>query len=39
MQIPVAIQTRGGKGVDDVLDFLPPSVWYISIPCLNDDIR
>ncbi len=44
MGIPVAIQTRGGvtKGetaADDVLSFLPPSVWYISIPTLNDAIR
>lgn len=38
-EIPVAIQTRGGRGVDDVLAFLPRSVWYISIPMLNDDIR
>lgn len=38
-KIPVAIQTRGGRGVDDVLSFLPKSVWYVSIPMLNDDIR
>lgn len=39
MQIPVAIQTRGGRGIDDVLSFLPKSVWYVSIPMLNDEIR
>lgn len=39
MGIPVSLQTRGGKGVDEVLSFLPKSVWYISIPMLNDDIR
>lgn len=39
MEIPIMIQTRGGRGVDDVLSFLPPSMWYISIPMLNDDIR
>ena len=39
MEIPIMIQTRGGRGVDDVLSFLPKSVWYISIPMLNDDIR
>lgn len=39
MGTPVAIQTRGGRGVDDVLSFLPQSVWYVSIPMLNDDIR
>ncbi len=37
--IPVQIQTKGGRGVDKVLSFLPPSVWYISISTLNDDIR
>lgn len=37
--IPVSIQTRGGRGVDDVLSFLPTSVWYLSIPMLNDEIR
>lgn len=39
MGIPVAIQTRGGRGIKDVLSFLPPSVWYISIPMLDDSIR
>jgi DNA repair photolyase len=37
--IPVAIQTRGGRGIDDVLAFLPPSVWYVSITTLDDDLR
>lgn len=37
--IPVMLQTRGGRGVDTVLQFLPPSVWYVSITTLNDDIR
>lgn len=39
MGIPIMVQTRGGRGVNDVLSFLPRSVWYISIPMLNDDIR
>lgn len=39
MGVPVSIQTRGGKGIDDVLEFLPPSLWYISIPMLNDEVR
>ncbi|WP_111599568.1 radical SAM family protein [Chitinophaga skermanii] len=39
LQVPVTIQTRGGKGIEDVLKFLPSSVWYISIPMLDDDIR
>lgn len=37
--VPVTIQTRGGRGVDDVLSFLPRSVWYISIPTLDDAVR
>lgn len=39
MGIPITIQTRGGRGVGDVLSFLPKSVWYISIPMLRDEIR
>lgn len=38
-EIPIAVQTRGGRGIDDVLKFLPKSVWYISIPMLQDEIR
>lgn len=37
--IPVSIQTRGGIGLEDVLSFLPPSVWYISINTDNEDLR
>lgn len=37
--IPVTIQTRGGRGVDQALSFMPPSVWYISIPYLSEDLR
>lgn len=39
IDIPVTLQTRGGRGVDDVLKFLTQSVWYISIPMLQDSIR
>lgn len=39
LEIPVAIQTKGGPGADEALEFLPPSVWYISISMLDDDIR
>lgn len=39
LEIPVQIQTKGGPGVYDALQFLPPSVWYISISTLDDDIR
>lgn len=31
MGLPIMIQTKGGWGVDETLEFLPPSVWYISI--------
>lgn len=34
--IPVAMQTRGGRGVDEALTMLPPSCWYVSI-CHADD--
>ncbi len=39
MGIPVAIQTKGGLGIADVLEFLPPSVWYVSISMLDDAVR
>jgi DNA repair photolyase len=35
-EIPVAIQTRGGRGVDEALGMLRPSCWYVSI-CQDDD--
>ena len=38
-EIPVVIQTKGGKGIDDALSFLPPSVWYISIAFEDDALR
>jgi DNA repair photolyase len=35
--IPIAWQTKGGKGIDDVLKFLPaPQVWYITLTTLDD---
>lgn len=40
--IPLSIQTRAGidtQGVEEVLSFLPPSVWYISIATLDDELR
>lgn len=39
MGIPFAIQTRGGRGIDDVLKFAPPSVWYVSIAHTDDADR
>ena len=37
--IPLAFQTRGGDGIDDVLSALPPSYWYVSICSLSDEVR
>ena len=37
--IPIAIQTRGGTGVDEALDFLRPSVWYVSMSMIDDGLR
>lgn len=37
--IGIAIQTRGGHGIDEVLKFLPPSVWYISITHDQEETR
>lgn len=37
--LPVALQTRGGRGVDEALAFLAPSVWYVSIGTLSEDVR
>lgn len=39
MGFPIAIQTRGGRGVDEVLGWLPKSHWYISIGHLNEEVR
>lgn len=45
MGIPVALQTRGAvskpakAALDAVISYLPPSVWYISIPTLDEDVR
>ena len=39
LEIPIALQTKGGRGIDEALEFLPPSCWYISIMTLDDQIR
>lgn len=40
MGIPIAWQTRGGDGIDDVLSMLEtPQSWYISIPYVNENTR
>lgn len=36
-KIPVSLQTKGGKGIDEALALIAPSYWYISIPFLTDD--
>lgn len=36
--IPIAFQTRGGYGVDEVLKTLPPSYWYISLTSHDDKL-
>lgn len=37
--IPVMIQTKGGRGIDEALAILEPSVWYISIAFEDDALR
>lgn len=37
--IPVTIQTKGGFGTAEALDILPPSVWYISISMVDEELR
>jgi DNA repair photolyase len=36
--IPIAFQTRGGYGIDDILKTLPPSYFYISITSHDDNV-
>lgn len=36
--VRVAIQTKGGKGIDDALRLIEPSYWYVSIPFLSDSL-
>lgn len=37
--IPVAFQTKGGKGIEDALKLVAPSYWYVSIAFQDDAIR
>lgn len=39
MGIPMAIQTKGGRGIDEALAFMQPSCWYISISFQDDRMR
>lgn len=37
--IPVVLATRGGIGWQNIADNISPSVWYVSIPYDNEDIK
>lgn len=37
--IPLALQTKGGKGIDWFIENLQPSCWYITITTLNEELR
>ena len=37
--VPVALATRGGIGWQDISKNITPSVWYVSIPYQNDELR
>lgn len=37
--IPVFMQTRGGVGVDEALEILPRTLWYVSITHTDDTTR
>ena len=38
-EIPVAFQTKGGDGIDEALQIIDKSAFYISISFLNDELR
>lgn len=37
--IPVSFQTKGGRGIEEVLEYTIPSVWYLSIAMWDDRRR
>ena len=37
--VPVALATRGGIGWQEISKNITPSVWYVSIPYQNDELR
>ncbi len=37
--IPLALQTKGGKGIEWFVENLQPSCWYITITTLNEALR
>lgn len=38
MDIPFSLQTKGSKHVYEAIEYLPQTVWYVSIATLNEDI-
>jgi DNA repair photolyase len=38
-EIPIAFQTKGGRGIDEALSFVSPSCWYISIASMDEAYR
>ncbi|MGX9985862.1 hypothetical protein [Soonwooa purpurea] len=39
LDIPVQINTRGGYGWQEASEKLKPSLWYVSVPYSDDDVR
>jgi DNA repair photolyase len=39
LELPVVLQTKGGQGIEEALKLVRPSLWYVSIPSLEDDVR
>lgn len=38
LEIPMAFQTKGGRGIDDALAIVQPSHWYVSITTLDETV-
>jgi DNA repair photolyase len=39
LDIPIAWQTKGGRGLKELLPDLPPGCWYVSISFNDDELR
>ena len=37
LKIPVAFQTKGGKGIDEAMELIGPSCFYVTITCADDE--
>lgn len=37
LKVPVAFQTKGGKGIEEALDLIQPSCWYWTITTFDED--